>query len=55
MPYEVRKKGSGYVVVNTATGKEHSKKPIPKQRAEAQMRILYGIESGMIPKGRKEK
>ena len=54
MPYEVRKKGSGYVCVNTATGKEHSKKPIPKARAEAQMRLLYGIESGMIPRGKKK-
>lgn len=55
MPYELRKKGIGYVVVNMATGKEHSKKPIPKARAEAQMRLLYGIEHGMIPKGKKEK
>jgi hypothetical protein len=53
MPYEIRKKGAGYVVTNTVTGKEHSKKPIPKKRAEAQMRLLYGIEHGMIP--RKEK
>lgn len=55
MPYEIRKEGRGYKVINTATGKEHSKKPIPKQRAEAQMRLLYGIESGMIPQGRKGK
>lgn len=53
MPYEIRKKGTGYVVVNTATGKEHSQKPIPKARAMAQMRLLYGIENGMIPRGRK--
>jgi len=53
MPYEMRKKGRGYVVVNMVTGKEHSNKPIPKARAEAQMRLLYGIEHGMIP--RKEK
>ena len=55
MPYDLRKKGTGYVVVNTATGKEHSKKGIPKARAEAQMRLLYGIEQGMIPKGQKKK
>lgn len=55
MPYELRKKGTGYVVVNKETGKEHSKKPIPKSRAEAQMRLLYGIESGMIPRGKKGK
>lgn len=53
MPYEIRKKGTGFVVVNTATGKEHSKKGIPKKRAESQMRLLYGIEGGMIPKGKK--
>ncbi len=53
MPYEIRKKGTGFVVVNTATGKEHSKKGIPKSRAESQMRLLYGIEGGMIPKGKK--
>lgn len=53
MPYELMKRGSGYVVKNLATGKEHSKKPISKKRAEAQMRLLYGIEKGMIPTGRK--
>lgn len=52
MPYAIEKKGTGYVVKNTATGKQHSKKGIPKKRAEAQMRLLYGIERGMIPKGK---
>ena len=55
MPYELVKRGTGYVVKNTETGKEHSKKPIPKARAEAQMRLLYGIESGMIPRGQRGK
>ena len=55
MPYELIKKGTGYVVKNKETGKEHSKKPLPKQRAEAQMRLLYGIESGMIPRGKRGK
>ena len=53
MPYDLKKKGSGYVVVNKETGKEHSKKGIPKARAEAQMRLLYGLERGMIPRGKK--
>ena len=53
MPYELKKKGTGYVVKNTETGKEHSKKGLPKARAEAQMRLLYGLESGMIPRGKK--
>lgn len=55
MPYELVKKGTGYIVKNKETGKEHSDKPIPKARAEAQMKLLYGIESGMIPRGRKGK
>lgn len=55
MPYQLIKRGTGYIVKNTATGKEHSKKPIPKARAEAQMRLLYGIESGMVPRGKRDK
>jgi hypothetical protein len=53
MPYEIRKKGRGYVVVNTASGKEHSTKGVPKARAEAQMRLLYMIENGMVPRTKK--
>ena len=49
MPYELKKVGTGYKVKNKETGKEYSKKPIPKARAEAQMKLLYGIEHGMIP------
>jgi len=52
MPYQIKPKGRGYVVVNTATGKEHSKKGIPKARAEAQMRLLRAIEFGFVPKGK---
>ena len=52
MPYDIQKKGTGYVVVNTVTGKEHSKKGIPKKRAEKQMRLLKGIEHGFVPKGK---
>lgn len=52
MPYEIRKKGTGFVVVNTATGKEHSKKPIPKSRAEKQLRLLQAIQFGFVPKGK---
>ena len=51
MPYELIKQGTGYKVKNKESGKEYSKKPIPKQRAEAQMRILYAIEGGMVPRG----
>jgi hypothetical protein len=57
MPYELKKKTTGYVVRNTETGKEHSNKPIPKTRAEAQMRLLYAIEGGGLRGrgGRKQK
>ena len=40
MPFELEKVGAGYKVKNVETGKEYSKKPIPKKRAEAQMRVL---------------
>lgn len=50
MPYMLEKFPTGYKVKNTVTGQYHSKKPIPKTRAEAQMRLLYGIESGMVPR-----
>lgn len=53
MPYDLIKRGTGYIVKNIATGKEHSKKPIPKARAEAQMRLLQGIEHGFKPTGKK--
>ena len=50
MPYMIKKVKGGYKVVNMETGKEHSKKGIPKSRAEAQMRLLQGIEHGLIPR-----
>jgi hypothetical protein len=53
MPYEIVHKGKGYVVRNTQTGKEHSKKGIPKARAEAQMRLLMAIDHGFKPTGKK--
>ena len=50
MPYELKKKGAGYVVRNKTTGKEYSNKPISKSRAEAQMRLLYMVEGKMKKK-----
>jgi hypothetical protein len=43
MPYKLRKapKRDLYWVVSTETGKKHSKEPIQKDKAEAQMRLLY--------------
>lgn len=42
MPYEIRRKGSKYQVVNTDTGKVHS--TTTKLKAERQLRLLEGIE-----------
>jgi hypothetical protein len=47
MPYQLLKRGSGYVVKNKETGKEYSKKPIPKVKAEAQLRLLQMLEGKM--------
>jgi len=54
MPYKLRKapKKNLYWVVNSDTGKKHSKDPIPLEKAKAQMRLLYGIESGSIKTGK---
>jgi len=40
MPYAIVRKGSGYVVRNMKTGKEYSNHPMPRNRAEAQLRLL---------------
>ena len=46
MPYKLVRKKGGYVVRNLKTKKEYSNTPIPKDRAEAQMRLLQMIEHG---------
>jgi hypothetical protein len=55
MPLELIKKGVGFVVKNKESGKEYSKKPIPKTRAEAQMRLLTAITKGNQPTGNRGK
>lgn len=47
MPYKLRKsRGKDlYWVVNKETGKKYSHEPLPKERAEAQMRALYASEN----------
>ena len=54
MPYAVEKvEGKRcYRVVNTETGEEHAK-CTTKKNAEAQMRLLYGVEKGWKPTGEK--
>lgn len=48
MPYALRKapKRDLYWVVTKPTGEKHSKDPLPRARAEAQMRALYAAEGG---------
>lgn len=41
MPYQLKQVPGGYVVVNSDTGRPHSKKPLSRTRAKAQMRALY--------------
>lgn len=40
MPYELKKMKNGYYVVSVETGMKHSKRPMTKANAEAQLRIL---------------
>lgn len=54
MPYAIRKRGTKFIVVNTDKGTvkgTHS----TKAKAQAQMRLLYGIEHGMKPRKRGNK
>lgn len=55
MPYKLRKapKKERYWVVNSQTGKKYSEDPLPKARAEAQMRALYAVEGGYKLTGKK--
>lgn len=48
MPYKLRKapKRELYWVITIETGKKHSKDPIPKEKAKAQMRILESALKG---------
>ena len=56
MPYHLELGSDGHkfkgkaIVVNSTTGKHFSNMPIPVKKAKAQMRLLYGVESGMKPK-----
>ena len=51
MPYALRKapKRDLYWVVSKPSGEKHSQEPITKKKAEAQMRLLYAVESGYKP------
>ena len=51
MPYAILKHGNAFKVVNSATGKVHAKHT-SLSNAEAQVRLLRGVEHGMQPRGR---
>ncbi len=44
MPWDMKKSGSGYKVVTQGTGHAHSNKPMTKQNALKQMRLLYMLK-----------
>ena len=53
MPYMMLPAGGGmYKVVNSSTGKVHAEKTT-KAKAEAQLRLLRGVEHGMKVRGKK--
>lgn len=53
MPHAVIKAGGGmFKVVNTSTGKVHAEKTT-LAKAEAQLRLLRGVEHGMKVRGKK--
>lgn len=52
MPYEVKQDGEDYLVINKDTGDEKARHvpPDAKQKADDQVKLLHGIEHGMVPK-----
>ncbi len=52
MPYKVEKKGNKYFVINMASGKVKGTH-MTKEKAQAQMKLMQGIEHGWKPTGKK--
>ena len=51
MPYTLHEiVGGKGLVMNTKTGKHFEKNPFPIMKAKAQLRLLRGIEHGMVPR-----
>jgi hypothetical protein len=50
VPYEVRKEGDDYIVVNKDTGEEKARHTPPdaEQKAKDQVKLLHGLEHGMV-------
>ena len=46
MPYSIKPMGNGFTVVSPNHPEGHSKKPMTKANAQAQMRIMQEAESG---------
>lgn len=49
MPYKIEKKENKFLVINEDTGKVKGTHDT-KEKAVAQMKLLYGIEHGLKPK-----
>lgn len=49
MPYEIRKDGDAYLVVNSETGDVKAKHTDPdaKEKAEKQVALLHDLEEGL--------
>jgi hypothetical protein len=46
MPYLLKAAPNGFFVETKGTGRKHSKLPLPRERAERQMRALYARMPG---------
>jgi hypothetical protein len=53
MPYEVKKEGEDYLIINKDTGETKARHTPPdaEQKAKDQVKLLEGIEHGMVPHG----
>lgn len=53
MPYEVKRDGEDYLVINKDTGEEKARHTPPdaEEKAKEQVRLLDGIEHGMDSHG----
>lgn len=54
MPYEIRRSGSAYRVVNTETGEVHAEHTT-EAKARAQVRLLNAVKHGFKPTGQKRR
>jgi hypothetical protein len=57
VPWELKKSGGGWFVVTKGTGRRHSRKPLSRERAVAQLRALNASEDvqTMAAHGRRKK